>query len=84
MIITIEPYGIFRDFFAKPIEFSFDKPISIGAIKSQIETQIPPQFHSKNLVETSVIADDKQILPNDYIINTSQNLMILPPVSGGL
>jgi sulfur carrier protein ThiS len=84
MILSIETFGAFRDFYkAGFIEIECELPIQIGTIKDLIALQNIEIPNFANLVKTSVIANETEILGDAFMIDKICQLMILPPVSGG-
>lgn len=80
MNITIQFYGAFRKLGSSQ-RITCESPSSIAQIKSVLSSVLG-EGH-KALIKDSVMANDTDILPNDYILMKDCTLSILPPVCGG-
>ncbi len=78
--ITMRLYGAFRKF-QDTVVFTVPAGSSIKEIKETLSQALGLQFRS--LVLDSVVANDKTILPADFVIDTDSCLSALPPVCGG-
>ncbi|MFA5593369.1 MAG: MoaD/ThiS family protein [Micavibrio sp.] len=80
MKITIHHYGAFRKIGSKT-DLEVPAPATIGAVRAALAAQMGEQH--KLLIEDSVLANDTDILPDEFIISDSCALSVLPPVCGG-
>ncbi len=84
--ITIRLFGAFRKFGnGSEIEISVRCGTNLKELRvllSQYLRENDPKF-SETLVVDSAIANDTKILTNDFCIEKSCTLAILPPVCGG-
>ena len=78
--VHINYFGIFKKF-GDTATIESAKGSSIEEIKNALILCLGPQ--NKILVEESVIADETDILPSDFTVNSDTVLSILPPVCGG-
>ncbi len=74
--IQVEFYGAFRKFGT-----SQSVKISSGCTAMQVKELLSKTLGA--LVNDSVLANDKEVLPNSYVFEEDVNLSILPPVCGG-
>ncbi len=80
MNIKIVAFGIARDIFGdSEINFNIEKGTTIAELKEQI-TMSYPGF--KKLVSFS-IAVNQSYVPEEYAIESNDEIVIIPPVSGG-
>lgn len=80
LIFPVKFFGIFRKF-GEQVEVEIPAGSSVVQIKNMIAQQLGVEH--KDLVESSVLANATDILPDSYIFNEAQSLSILPPVCGG-
>lgn len=80
LILPIKFFGMFRKF-GEQIEVEIPSGSSVEEIKKMITHELGKD--NKDLVDSSVLANTTDILPDAYIFNESQSLSILPPVCGG-
>ena len=80
MKITILYYGAFRAC-GKQIELNVDSPASVQTIKTVLGAHLGAQHQT--LIEDSVLANETDILPDEFILDAECTLSILPPVCGG-
>ncbi|MGZ9097483.1 MAG: MoaD/ThiS family protein [Micavibrio sp.] len=78
--ITMCLYGAFRKC-QDIIVFTVPAGSSVTEIKAALSQALGPQFC--DLVLDSVVANDKTILPRDFLIDADSRLSVLPPVCGG-
>ncbi len=78
--LIIQHYGSFRKF-GIDTSLKLEAPATINVIKSLFADTIGKD--QQILVASSVLANDSAILQDDYIIDKSCALSILPPVCGG-
>lgn len=85
--VEISLFGAFRKFAtAIPYEFTFQQGSQVREVRQALLDEIImryPYFDQHQLVEKSVLADDNEILGDDYVLKQSVKLAILPPVCGG-
>jgi molybdopterin converting factor small subunit len=80
MKITVHHYGAFRKL-GDSTAIDVPAPATIEAIRSALIAQLGEQH--RLLVEDSALANDTDILPDEFVIDDSCTLSILPPVCGG-
>lgn len=80
MKITVHHYGAFRRL-GNSTAFDMPGPATIGIIRTALVAQLGEQ--NRLLVEDSAIANDTEILPDEFIIDSDCALSVLPPVCGG-
>lgn len=78
--VTMRLYGAFRKY-QDSVTFSVPAGSPVSDIKDSLGRTLGPQAF--DLVMDSVIANDKTILPPDFIVDEDISLSILPPVCGG-
>lgn len=80
MKITVHHYGAFRKL-GKDTTLDVPLPSTVGAIRTALVACHGEQ--NRLLVEDSAMANDTDILPDEFIIDNDCSLSILPPVCGG-
>lgn len=80
MNIILLYYGPFR-MHGKQAELSLTSPATIREVKAALAEHLGARHSS--LIDDSVFANDKDILPDDFVIESDCALSILPPVCGG-
>ena len=80
MNIVIYHYGAFRKF-GSSTTLDIPAPASVRALRDALATQLGEQ--SRLLIEDSALANDTDILPDEFMIDDHCALSILPPVCGG-
>lgn len=80
MSIIVHHYGVFRKL-GSSTALDVPLPATIGAVRAALIAQLGDQH--KLLVEDSALANDTDILPDEYVIEDEHALSILPPVCGG-
>lgn len=78
--ITLHLYGAFRKY-NDSLTFIVPAGSSVAVIKNALGQMLGPQ--ASDLVMDSAIANDKAILPPEFVVDLDSNLSILPPVCGG-
>lgn len=78
--LPIKCFGVFRKF-GESLNVDIAAGCSILEIKQALIQKLGQD--QKALVESSVLANDNEILPNSYILKNETALSILPPVCGG-
>lgn len=78
--LSIKCFGVFRQF-GDQLSLSIEPGSSVQQIKEALAQQLGKQHQT--LIEESVLANDNDILPNTYILQSETALSILPPVCGG-
>lgn len=85
--IEVRLFGAFRKYIPSGvIQITVDKPSAATEIKLKILQQIQiefPTFKEESLIHESALANEKEILYEDMIVNESHQLALLPPVCGG-
>lgn len=80
MKIIISHYGAFRKL-GNSTTLDVPLPATIGVIRAALTNQLGAQH--KLLIEDSALANDTDILPDEFVIEDSCALSVLPPVCGG-
>lgn len=85
--ISIRLFGAFRDFAQNPIvTFECSPGTSIAELRQQMESRLEnmrPGAGAPGLLKQSVFADERQVLGEEFRLERSQELAIIPPVCGG-
>ena len=85
--IEISLFGAFRQFDnGTPIVLQLPLGANLQAVKQSLQSELTsrfPNFSQIKLLEQSPLANEKEILHADYVCTKNENLVILPPVSGG-
>lgn len=84
--VQVSLFGAFRSFCNEPtIDVVLPSGVKIPEIKAALKSVLKhnPAFNSEALVDESVLADDREILPEDAVLTRNTSLAILPPVCGG-
>lgn len=80
MEITVLAFGIAKDIFGnESIQIGIDGTSDIAALKSKLEEQYPKL---KELTSYMIAVND-EYAHADTVINTGDEIAIIPPVSGG-
>ncbi len=86
-LLSIKFCGILKEYVqSDEIELLGEDKMSIEELKKKIIFYFRNNSHYKDIVsvlESSVVSNDTQVLPNQYILDSEQTLAILPPVCGG-
>lgn len=78
--LTIDLFGAFRGLNMEgPVRLTVPQGTSLAQIKQQIGHAVG----NAKLVNVSALANERQVLPRDYVATEDARLVILPPVSGG-
>ncbi len=80
MKVTIKHYGAFRQFGADTC-LDVASPVTVAAVRQQMVVHLGQAYQW--LVEDSALANNSDILPDEYVIGEACTLSILPPVCGG-
>lgn len=87
VILHVSLYGAFRPYSdGSPLALSMPKGASLTDIRKQIGMTLQakfPSFAQHGLIDESALADEKEILREDYTVTRDANLALLPPVCGG-
>lgn len=78
--IHVKFYGMFRRF-GDAVTVKVDPGTDMIGIKNALMAALGEEYYL--LVGDSVLADDDQILPENYVLTKDGVLSILPPVCGG-
>jgi molybdopterin converting factor small subunit len=85
--ISIRLFGAFRDFAQNPlVMFECAPGTSIAELRLQMESRLEnmrPGAGVSGLLKQSVFADERQVLDEEFRLERSQELAIIPPVCGG-
>ncbi len=85
--ISIRLFGAFRDFAQNPtVTFECAPGTSISELRQQMESRLEnmrPGAGAQGLLKQSVFADERQVLGEEFRLERSQELAIIPPVCGG-
>jgi len=85
MKITVRLFGAFRPL-GERIEFDLRNGDTLKELRDQMQIHLQnrdPDLAKRNLLAISRFSDETTILPEDTVLQDSQVLAILPPVSGG-
>lgn len=78
--LTIDLFGAFRGLnHTGPLRVT----VQHGATLAEIKQHIGELLGNTKLVHVSALANERHILPRDYVATEDAALVILPPVSGG-
>lgn len=80
MKITILHYGCFRKFGNSTL-LGFSAQANANEIRSALIVKLGEE--NRLMIEDSVLGNDTDILPDEFIIDSDCTLSILPPVCGG-
>lgn len=78
--ISMKLFGTFRTY-GETVELSIRSGSPVAVIKEALASVLGEQ--ARLLIQESVLADEKTILPGSYIFDRDAHLSILPPVCGG-
>lgn len=83
--VEIKLFGAFRKYGSLPIRFEFSEAKTSAEVKAVLGEYLQKTFpeFDKELVQTSVLANDKMVLSHSNLIEQSCQLAVLPPVCGG-
>ncbi len=85
--IRVRLFGAFRKYIPSGvISITIDRPCGTTEIKSKILQQIKSEnanFCDDLLIAESALANEKEILFEDAMVDNSAQLALLPPVCGG-
>ncbi len=80
MTIKLVAFGIAKDILQdKSIDFSIEENATVGTLKADLCAQYPEFKRLKSFA----IAVNEEYQNDDFIINSSDEVVIIPPVSGG-
>lgn len=87
MTAPTSPVSVQIDFFGALREYGNGSELALppGSSAEQIKQALAEELgaQAKGLIEQSVLADEEQILDNEWQLTGPARLAILPPVSGG-
>lgn len=78
--VTMRCFGAFRDY-GDRLEFALPPGSPVAAAKAAFARMLDDR--GRLLVGDSVLADDRAVLPDDFVLEQDVHLSILPPVCGG-
>ncbi|HYX36071.1 MAG TPA: MoaD/ThiS family protein [Oligoflexus sp.] len=85
--INIRLFGAFRDFAQNPMVMLECAPgTSIAELRQQMQSRLEnmrPGAGVDDLLKQSVFADERAILSEEFRLERSQELAVIPPVCGG-
>lgn len=83
--VEISLYGAFRKYNSGSVNLEFSESKTCEQVKYALGEYLHAQYpdFDKDLIQTSVLADEKAVMANATLINKSCNLAVLPPVCGG-
>lgn len=83
--VEVKLFGAFRKYGSAPIMLEFSNAKTTAEVKSVLAEQLLKDFpeFDKDLVHTSVLANEKSVLADHILIEQSCQLAVLPPVCGG-
>jgi molybdopterin synthase sulfur carrier subunit len=85
--VNVRLFGAFRDFALGPAVVLECAPgTSIAELRMKMQAQLErlkPDGGAGHLLKQSVFADEQTILGEDFRLERSQELAIIPPVCGG-
>jgi molybdopterin converting factor subunit 1 len=80
MNINILAFGIAKDIIqAQKLAFEVENGTTVGILKSQLCAQFPDFQKLKSLA----IAVNEEYQEDDFVLNERDEIVIIPPVSGG-
>jgi len=80
MVIKIIAFGIARDIFGdSEVDFAIEKGTTIAQLKEQV-TKAYPDFEK---LASFSIAINQSYVPEEQVIHDHDEVVIIPPVSGG-
>ena len=80
MEINVILYGIARDIIgASSYKIALEKYCSVGELLDKLKNDFPKLIELKSLL----IAVNDEYAPMDYILKANDEVVIIPPVSGG-
>lgn len=80
MRVTINHYGTFRKM-GVSTSLDIPAPATISTIRAAFVVELGEQH--RLLIEDSALANETDILPDEFIIDANCSLSVLPPVCGG-
>ena len=73
-------FGIIRDMTGSDrIKINFREAITVGELKSQIQAEYPEVNH----LNRCMIAVDQTYAQDNQVLNGTEEIALIPPVSGG-
>lgn len=78
--VKIDFFAALKDHFKESTSIEFAEKLSIQEIKSKLKSLQPSAI---DLIDSSRVSTEEEILEADSIIQKSMNLYLLPPSSGG-
>ena len=85
--IEIQLFGAFRKFSSKnPMILHVPAGMNISEIRKKIRLeleQLNPGFNQNDLINESALADEEEVLAEDFVVSKETSLALLPPVCGG-
>lgn len=80
MTIKLVAFGIAKDILQNSsVDFSIVEQATVGVLKTELCAQYPEFQRLKSFA----IAVNEEYQTDDFIINASDEVVIIPPVSGG-
>jgi molybdopterin converting factor small subunit len=83
--VEISLFGAFRKYNSGVVQFEFNEGKTCEQVKWALGDYLQSRYpdFDKELVQTSVLADDKSVLASSTLIERNCSLAVLPPVCGG-
>ncbi len=85
--VEINMFGMLKKFSEEPpLMLGVPAGSSIAEILDVLKKNLAnrfPDFNHHKVIDASVLADEKEVLKHDHIINQDTSLAVLPPVCGG-
>lgn len=87
MDIQVRLFGAFRDYAQVPVlPFQCEPGIRVKELRQKMRQHLLdslPNSNAEALLEQSVFANERAVLNEDHVLESSQELAIIPPVCGG-
>lgn len=85
--MQVKMFGALRKFSNEDgiFQFKISEPMTVSKFKTALSFQVSEEFKDFNsdLLMQSAIANQEEILSDDYLIQQNEFIAVLPPVCGG-
>lgn len=84
MIITFKGFGSVR--MLRNYQLETGVSLTIAQLRQELKTKLASELPTKELaglIDSCAFACDEELFSENYLINSSQTISILPPVCGG-